>query len=140
MSDRHFLDTNILVYMFTDESGPKRGKAVSLVENALAEGLGVISYQVVQEFLNVATRRFATPLSRDECADLLSRLLMPLCEVFPSEELYLRALDVRAITGYTFYDSLIVAGALSASCHELLTEDMQHGREILGLTIRNPFL
>ncbi len=41
---------------------------------------------------------------------------------------------------YSYYDSLILAAALSTGCETLGTEDMQHGQLIEGaLTIRNPF-
>ena len=60
---RFFLDTNILVYTFDETTPLIRAKARELVEMALTTGLGVISYQVVQEFLNVATKKFVAPLS-----------------------------------------------------------------------------
>jgi predicted nucleic acid-binding protein len=41
--------------------------------------------------------------------------------------------------GFSFYDALIVAAALALNCTELLTEDMQDGRVVMNLTIRNPF-
>jgi predicted nucleic acid-binding protein len=42
---------------------------------------------------------------------------------------------------YSYYDSLILAAALSAGCETLATEDMQHGQVVEGLlTIRNPFV
>jgi predicted nucleic acid-binding protein len=69
----------------------------------------------------------------------LTTVLAPLWRVVPSEELYERALEVMARYGYSFYDSLIIASALSAGCTRLLTEDLQHGQRIEGLTIHNPF-
>ena len=41
--------------------------------------------------------------------------------------------------GYSFDDALIVAAALGAGCTRLLSEDMQDGHRIEGLTIANPF-
>jgi predicted nucleic acid-binding protein len=58
----------------------------------------------------------------------------------PDTALYRLALEIRQESGYSFYDALIVAGALSAGCTRLLSEDMQHGRTIRGLLIENPFL
>jgi predicted nucleic acid-binding protein len=54
--------------------------------------------------------------------------------------LYQRALDLQTRYRYAFYDSLIVAAALTAGCSRLYTEDMQHGQQIEGLRIENPFL
>ena len=47
---------------------------------------------------------------------------------------------LQARQGFSFYDSLIVAAALESGCSRLLTEDLQHGQRIDGLTIENPFL
>lgn len=54
MSDRFFLDTNIFVYSFDQTAVVKAGKAVQLIRKALTTQKGIISYQVVQEFFNVA--------------------------------------------------------------------------------------
>jgi predicted nucleic acid-binding protein len=64
---------------------------------------------------------------------------MPLCIVWPDSRLYSKALDVRGATGFSFYDSLIVAAASLGGCARLLTEDMQEGRETEGVRIENPF-
>ena len=39
----------------------------------------------------------------------------------------------------SYWDAAIVAAARALECHEILSEDMSHGREIEGLTITNPF-
>ena len=57
----------------------------------------------------------------------------------PSAQLY-RGLAIRARYQFSFYDSLIVAAARSAGCSRLLTEDLQHGQSVEGLTIENPFV
>jgi predicted nucleic acid-binding protein len=38
----------------------------------------------------------------------------------------------------SFNDALIIAAAIDAGCDTLFSEDMQHGRSIGALTIRNP--
>ena len=60
-------------------------------------------------------------------------------QIEPTPELYRSGLQVQARYGFSFYDSLIVAAALEAGCATLYSEDMQHGQQIQGLTIRNPF-
>lgn len=140
MTGRFFLDTNILVYTF-DSSAPRKQKiARSLVAMALKEREGIISYQVTQEFLNVALRRFSPPMSTLEAQSYLRRVLMPLCEVFPDSSLYSGALSIASKAGWTFYDSLIVASAATAKCCSLFSEDLQSGRTIQGVEIRNPFI
>jgi len=139
MSARYFLDTNIFVYTFDASAPAKRNRAQSLVQSALRSGAGVTSFQVVQEFLNVATRKFATPMKPEDCLIYVDQVLAPLCSVQSSTELYRRALDVHERWQFSFYDSLVVAAALSASCRTLFSEDLQHGQKIRELTVENPF-
>lgn len=136
---KFFLDTNILVYTFDRPTGSKRKKASDLLGEALESHRGIISYQVVQEFLNVAMRKFSDPLTIPEAQLYLARILMPLCEVFPDTALYSQALSIAGESGIAFYDALIVSSAITGGCSILWTEDLQHGRRIGGLEIRNPF-
>jgi predicted nucleic acid-binding protein len=71
----------------------------------------MISYQVVQEFLNVATRKFRVPLKGSDARKYLDEVLAPLCESDPETELYRSALEVQEKTGFSLYDAVIVAGA-----------------------------
>jgi len=137
--EKFFLDTNIFVYTFESRSPSKRALARDLVSGALDTRRGVISYQIVQEFLNVATRKFTKPMKVPEAELYLARVLMPLCEVFPDSSLYSQALSISSETGFSFYDSLIVASAIASECAILWTEDLQHGQRIRGVEIRNPF-
>ena len=136
---RFFLDTNILVYTFDDSTPERAAKARELVEEALTTGRGLLSYQVIQEFLNVATTQFATPLTVADARTYLDRVLLPLWRVPPTADLYARALDIQATCGYGFYDSLIVAAALVSGCRTLYSEDLQHGRRFDSLEVVNPF-
>lgn len=138
MSDRYFLDTNILVYCFDRTDARKRAAAEKLVKQALGDHRGIISSQVVQEFLNVATRKFSQPMNQAEARAYLDTVLTPLCEVFPSFSLYQQALGLQAETGYSFYDCLILGAALEGGCTRLCSEDFQPGHQVRGLTIVNP--
>jgi predicted nucleic acid-binding protein len=66
-------------------------------------------------------------------------VLLPLCRVWASPQLFERAVGIHSTTGFSFYDSRIIAAALTADCTELITEDLQHDRKIEGLRITNPF-
>jgi predicted nucleic acid-binding protein len=61
MSDRIFLDTNVFVYALSKSVPSKQVIASRLVKEAIESGKGIISFQVVQEFFNVAFRRFTRP-------------------------------------------------------------------------------
>ena len=139
MPDRYFLDTNIFVYSFDQGAPAKQRSAQTLIQRALNDHSGVVSSQVIQEFLNVATRKFQPNMTPSEAETYLNTVLAPLCEVFASLTLFQTALSIRDETGYSFYDSLIVAAAKAANCRYLLSEDLQAGRVIRDLEVRNPF-
>jgi len=137
---RFFLDTNVLVYSFDLVSPDKKQIAQSLIAESLRNQRGVISSQVVQEFLNLALRKFARPMSIADARDYLRSVLTPLCHHFPAIDFYDRALLVQIETGFSLYDALIVAAAIEVGCSTLLSESLQHGRTVQGVVILNPFL
>lgn len=140
MSDRFFLDTNIFVYSFDKNARKKADRAAKLIRRAIEVGHGIVSYQVVQEFFNVALRRFAEPMSGADAEQYLSTTFRPLLAVHSSHGLYSRALQLAREHSLSWYDSLIVASAIEGRCGVLYSEDLQHGQRFGGLRIENPFL
>jgi predicted nucleic acid-binding protein len=140
MSARFFLDTNIFVYSFDQSAPEKSRKATQLIRNALTTQKGVIGYQVVQEFFNVALRRFSKPMQAADAEQYLSTVFRPLLNVHSSQALYVEALHLHAEGGLSWYEALIVSAAVQARCDVLYTEDMQHGRRFGSLQVVNPFL
>lgn len=140
MSGKYFLDTNIFIYSFDEENPTKRDISRKLISDALENSTGVMSYQVIQEFLNAATGKFKKLLTFKDSQRYLTIVLEPLCEVFSSTELFHQALEIMDQWRYSFYDSLIIASALQADCTTLYTEDMQHDQKIRNLTMKNPFI
>lgn len=132
-----FLDSNVILYAF-DVDLRKYEKAWRLIGDALA-GNGQISFQVVQEVLNVLSRRAETVATGEEPGRVLEAVLLPLWRVMPSQRLYSAALAVKSRYRFAFYDALIIAAALEAGSSRLLSEDLQDGQRIEGLTIVNPF-
>ena len=139
MPAEFFLDTNVFVYSFDASAPAKRARARELVRDALESGAGVVSWQVAQEFLNVALHRFERPLLPREAVEYLDGVLAPLCRVFPSADLLRDALAIQTETGFRFYDALIVAAAVASGARTLYTEDLQSGRKVRGVQIENPF-
>lgn len=139
MTDRYFLDTNVFVYELDRTNTRKQKLATELVERTLALRGGIVSYQVVQEFLSVALRKFPNTLSAADARTYMDTVLMPICEIFPDSALFSDAISIAEQTGWRFYDSLIVASAARAKCKVLFSEDLQVGRKIRGVEIRNPF-
>ncbi len=140
MSVRFFLDTNVFVYAFDADATQKAAKADQLIRKALASQAGVISYQVIQEFFNVALRRFARPMSGSDAEYYLGTVFRPLLAVHSSIGLFSEALRIQKERRLSWYDSLIASAAIQARCDVLYTEDLQHGQSFGGLRIVNPFL
>jgi predicted nucleic acid-binding protein len=134
-----FIDTNIFVYLFDEKDDRKRGIAEQLIRNALETRSAQISHQVIQETLNVLTRKLPSPMSAENARRFLEKVLAPLWLAMPSLALYQRGLDIQARYGFSFYDALMVAAALESGCTRFYSEDLQHGQQIEGLTIHNPF-
>ncbi len=79
-------------------------------------------------------------MSRSDGQEYLARVLMPLCQHYPSIAFYNHALLVQAETGYSFYDSLVVTATLETGCSVLFTENLQNGRMVQGVKLVNPFV
>lgn len=135
----YFIDTNVLVYSFDDTAPEKQQQARAIIAHALFSQRGVISTQVIQEFLNVALRRFSQPMSVQDARSYLHETLMPLCHHFPNPAFYDYALYLQFETGFSWFDALNVAAASAAGCTTLLSEDLQSRRVVRGVTVVNPF-
>jgi len=140
MRDKYFLDTNIIIYSFDHQDEGKREISRALIADGLEKRNTSISYQVVQEFINVSTRKFEKQLTKEDCRMFIEQVLHPIWHVYPSKELIFSALNISEKWKYSFYDSLIIASAIEASSTVLYTEDLQHGQQIDNVKIVNPFL
>ena len=140
MRDRFFLDTNIFVYSFDSSAPAKAKRAKELIAGAVTSRKGIVSYQVVQELLNVALKRFERPMKPLEAEQYLTTVFRPLLSVYASQSLFLEALRLCGRYSFGWYDSLIVAAAIEGQCSVLYSEDLQHGMRIGELVVKNPFL
>lgn len=140
MSDSVFFDSNSLIYRFSPLEALKQNRATTILREAVLRQNGVISYQVVQEVLNVGLKS-AKPLITLPEANLLFESFSLDFQIVPwSLLLVSQALKIKERYRFQWYDCLIVAAALEARCDVLYTEDLQHQQRIEGLTVVNPFL
>jgi predicted nucleic acid-binding protein len=138
--DRAFLDTNIFVYLL-DEGNPAKGLAANaLLEALIGTRAGAYSYQVEQEFFNVAFRKGLLPIRAEDARLTHARLFAKLHYVASSSGLTSRAFSLLERYRLPWYDSLIVSAALQAECRVLFSEDFQDGQVFEGsLRVINPF-
>ena len=127
-----FFDSNILIYAYSTDMRRKRALT------AIAGG-GVISAQVLKEFTNVLRKKQKQDWAVIEAAVQSIRFRFP--DTVPlTADTHAAALALARDHALAFYDALIVAAAIDAGCDTLYSEDLQHGRNIGGLAIVNPFL
>lgn len=132
MNAKPFLDTNILLYAFTT------GDSRSARAEALLEEGGTVSVQVLNEFVHVSRRKLRRPWQDIE--DALGVLKTLLDAPLPlTLELHETAIVLARDHRISLYDGLIIAAASRAGCRVLYSEDLQHGRGLIGVAIRNPF-
>jgi predicted nucleic acid-binding protein len=134
MRAKAFLDTNVLIYaVMQDDARSARA------EELLAFG-GIISVQILNEFVSVARRKIEMPWSDVTEALNAFRVLCP--DPIPiTIEIHEAGLKIAEKHGYNIYDALVVAAAIEAGCATLYSEDFQDGQIIDGqLTVRNPFV
>ena len=140
MNDRSFIDTNIFVYAAGMHDEEKARISDRLIQHLTGNRTGVISFQVVHEFLNVALRKFAPRYTPEDARQYIADVFRPLLIVHSSLDLCSDAMEIFTRYKLSWYDSLLIAAAAEAGCSTLYTEDMQHGAVIRGVKIVNPFL
>ena len=136
-----FFDTNIFVYAFDAKEGRKYSNAQKLIREVANDisSEAYISYQVIQEFCNVALKRsFDTDLIKAAVADLLWPLAKNAKDI-ASVEFYNHVIALHTEHALSFYDACIVQAALDLGCDTLYSEDLQNGQYFNGLKIVNPF-
>lgn len=140
MNVKFFLDTNVIVYAFGPSFPEKAKIAQRLVAEGAADKHTIISYQVVQEFINVALRGFRQAIVRSDLESFVLTALFPMMAISSSPALLIAALRLQGENQLSWYDALIVAAAIQGGCKILYSEDLQHGRRFGDLVVENPFL
>ena len=136
MRDRFFLDTNILIYAFSEDEHEKQEVALTLIDNDIGDTL--ISNQVINEICNIFLKKFK--LSTNEVEDVVLELDSVLDVVSFDISTQIKALKLKEKYQFQYFDALIVATALENKCKVLYSEDMQHELIVENrLQIVNPF-
>lgn len=134
-----FLDTSILVYAHDASSRGKHDVARHLVTGLWDTGTGLLSTQVLQEFLVTVTRKIPKPMSLATAKEVVSSLLA--WEIIVDDgPAILRAADLMSRFHFSFWDSMIVQAAVDGGASTLYSEDLAHGQTIRGVSVVSLFL
>ena len=133
-----FADTNVAFYSRDEAQDPRVALAGAWLAAAGACGALTVNLQLLNELASVLFRK-RKQLSNEQVFDAVDKLA-----VFGTEpvnkETVSAARAIRAGTGYSWWDCLLLASALELGCSHFLSEDLQDGQKIGDLTIINPFL
>jgi predicted nucleic acid-binding protein len=137
-TDRTFVDTNVLIYAHDVDAGRKHDVARAVLRDLWTERAGVLSTQVLQEFYVNATRKLRKPLTRQAARSVVETYAAWCVDgITPADVSAAFQIEDRARIG--FWDALIVAVAIRSGARRVLSEDLNAGQTIAGLTIHNPF-
>ena len=133
MKAKVFLDTNILLYLFSEDEVYKREASME----ALQKYYCITSTQAINELCNVFTRKWK--LSPEAVFEAIGDIHKSCDIVTVSLKTVAKAVDIHYAYGHSYYDALMVAAAIQNNCHYLLSEDMHHNQIIYGTQIINIF-
>jgi predicted nucleic acid-binding protein len=133
-----FVDTNVLVYARDRADQRKHERAAEWMRHLWSAGEGRLSIQVLQEYYATTTRKLEPGLSLEAArADVRDLVAWRPVQIDPGA--LEAAWSIQDRFGLSFWDSLIVAAAHIAGCGVLLTEDLQHGMNVDGVRVVDPF-
>ena len=138
MSDKTFIDTNVLIYAHDIDANAKHKIAKEVLQELWNERTGVLSAQVLQEFYVNVTRKIPSPLSRDLARLVVSSYAIWCLETTPTE--ILAAFRIEDESRIGFWDALIVSSAAKSGANRILSEDLNAGQRIAGILVVNPFV
>jgi len=137
MSDRIFVDTNVLVYAHDVDAKAKHEAAKSILQGLWSERTGVLSMQVLQEFYVNVTRKIPHPITKESARLVVSTYTIWCADTTPAE--IASAFRIEDDSRIGFWDALIVASAVKSGANRILSEDLNAGQTIAGVRIENPF-
>jgi predicted nucleic acid-binding protein len=137
MSDKAFVDTNVLIYAHDIDAKAKHEAAKQVLQELWSERTGVLSMQVLQEFYVNVTRKISRPLSKESARLVVSTYTAWCIDTTPAEISSAFRIEDEAHIG--FWDALIMSSAVKSGATRLLSEDLNSGQTIAGVKIENPF-
>ena len=139
MSDKIFVDTNVLVYAYDRSEPEKQKQARQVLDYLTTAGAGAISTQILSEFFVTVTRKLAAPLSNKQAYDRVKNYLQSWTTLNLTGMIVLEA--ARGVCDYqfSFWDAQIWAAARLNQISTVFSEDFNTGAVIEGVQFVNPF-
>jgi len=137
MSDKYFVDTNILMYAHDKAAGAKHERARALVEELWRDRTGVVSTQVLQELAVNLRRKAGRPLDPKATRELVADYLTWQVVVNGVESI-LEALDLEGRFQISFWDALVLQAAQASGAEILYSEDLSDGQTYGSVRVTNP--
>jgi predicted nucleic acid-binding protein len=137
MSDKFFVDTNILMYAHDSSAGEKHERAKALVEVLWRDRTGVVSTQVLQELTVNLRRKAGRPLDARATREIVADYLTWQVVVNGGESI-LDALDLSERYQISFWDALVLHAAHTSGAEVLYSEDLSHGQTYGSVRVVNP--
>ena len=137
-TERVFVDTNVVVYVYDPDAKAKQTRARSLILDGLGSGTLALSAQVLLEFYWTVTRKPEVPLPHAVAAGF-ARQLLAAHVVTPSTDLVVAAMERSGVGSLTVWDALILEAAESCGASVLYTEDRHLLAASATLKIVDPF-
>jgi predicted nucleic acid-binding protein len=134
---RVFIDSNVFLYTRDADSPQKSGTCSGWVKELTARRLGIVNLQVLNEVTNVMLRK-RREFSAEKVFSWADELRQ-FGETPIGNETTRAARKLHLDSGYSWWDCLLLGSALELGCSHFLSEDLQDGQKIGGLTIINPF-
>jgi predicted nucleic acid-binding protein len=137
MSDKTFVDTNVLIYAHDVDAKAKHEVAKRVLRELWSQRAGVVSMQVLQEFYVNVTRKIASPLPKDAARLVVNSYSIWCVDTTPAE--IFAAFRIEDESRIGFWDGLIVASAAKSGATRILSEDLNAQQRIAGIRVENPF-
>lgn len=140
MTGKALIDTNILVYAYDSSEPAKQQAALTILDQLVTSGNGLISTQILSEFFVTVTRKIPEPLTLEQAEERIANI----CQIWPvlqvSEMIILEAVRGARVHNFSYWDALVWATARLNQTGLILSEDFSHDQMVEGVRFINPFL
>lgn len=139
MTNKYLIDTNILVYAFTDIEPNKQPIAKELLKNLITNNENLnISIQNIVEFTKTTKVKFSKPITDERLDEILSKFRINF-NIINYDTNTIKNISKYLKDSTDFFDCLLVATMQDYDIDTIITENEKDFKKIKNITIINPF-